>query len=306
MRFRHLGATGLKVASLCLGAMTFPTINDDATCFALMDEYVAAGGNFLDTANVYGRGVSESIIGAWLKARGNRHQMIIATKVGIRMADEPNAIGHARKHIYDACVASLRRLQTDYIDLYQTHYADTETPFEETLRALDDLQRAGYIRYAGASNYLASELVEALWTSDRANLIRYVCLQPHYNLIHRDEFERELMAVCAKFGLGVIPFFPLASGFLTGKYRAGGDLPESMRVAVVQRRYFNDRAWAVLAAVESVARELGASPAAVAIAWLMHRPTVTAPILGARTLDQLRDNLTAATVTLADDQIARL
>lgn len=305
MQYRNLGKSGLKVSALSLGTITFGAMAAEDAAFAIMDAYVEGGGNFIDTANAYARGASEEIIGRWMKARGNRDRIVLATKAGIRQSDAPNDLGGSRQHLFRAIEDSLRRLQVDYIDLYQTHYSDHDTPFEETLGALDDLRRAGKIRYAGASNYRASELVEALWAADKLNVTGYVSLQPHYNLIQRDEYERELMHVCNRHGIGVIPFFPLASGFLTGKY-APDAAPETPRSTMVQRRYYNDRAWKILDAVRAVAEETGAAPGNVAIAWLMRRPAVTSPILGARTAEQVKDNLAAADVTLSPEQVQRL
>lgn len=305
MDYRTLGRTGLKVASLCLGTITFGSQTDEATAFAILDAYVDAGGNFIDTANAYAGGRSEEIIGQWLKARGNRDTIVLATKVGMKVGPGPNDFGGSRRHIMAALDGSLRRLGVDYIDLYQTHFYDYDTPVEETLRALDDAVRAGKVRYLGASNHRAWELMQALWAADRLGTARYDCLQPHYNLVHREEFERELRRVCLTYGLGVIPFFPLASSFLSGKYRRDF-LPESQRAAMVQRRYYTEAGWRALDALLQVARELGASPAATAVAWLMQQPGVTAPILGARTVDQLRDTLQAVTVRLTDEHLQRL
>ncbi|MCS6800924.1 MAG: aldo/keto reductase [Dehalococcoidia bacterium] len=305
MDYRPLGRTGLKVAPLCMGTMTFGWQADEETAFAILDAYVEAGGNFIDTANVYGGGRSEEIVGRWLKARGNRDAIILATKVGMKVGEGPNDYGGSRRHILAALEASLRRLGVDYIDLYQTHFYDYDTPVEETLRALDDAVRAGKVRYLGASNHRAWELMQALWTADKLGTARYDCLQPHYNLVHREEFERELRSVCLTYGLGVIPFFPLASGFLSGKYQRDS-LPDSQRAAGVQRRYYNEASWRALDALLEVAREAGATPAATAVAWLLHQPAVTAPILGARTVEQVRDTLNAVAVRLSPEQLQRL
>ncbi|GIW05832.1 MAG: oxidoreductase [Dehalococcoidia bacterium] len=305
MNYRTLGRTGLKVAPLCLGTLTFGWQADEATSFAILDAYVEAGGNFVDTANVYAGGRAEEVIGRWLKERGNRDSIVLATKVGVKVGDGPNDFGGSRRHILAALEGSLRRLGVDHIDLYQTHYYDYDTPVEETLHALDDAVRAGKVRYIGASNHRAWELMQALWAADVQGTVRYDCLQPHYNLIHREEFERELRRVCLTYGLGVIPFFPLASGFLTGKYRRDA-LPESPRATGVQRRYYNEASWRALDALLDVASEVGASPAATAIAWLMHQPAVTAPIVGARTVEQIRDSLAAVDVHLSSEQLARL
>jgi aryl-alcohol dehydrogenase-like predicted oxidoreductase len=225
MEYRKLGRTGLKVSALCLGTMTMGWTSSKEDSFAVLDAFVGAGANFIDTADVYSSwadgnpgGVAETWIGEWLRQRAlPRHQLVIATKVRGRMWDGPNGEGLSRAHITQAVEDSLRRLGTDYIDLYQTHWPDEDTPLDETLRALDDLVRQGKVRYLGTSNHPAWLLTRALWVSDRLGLARYDCLQPHYNLVHRAEFERESMAVCQDQGLGVIPYSPLEGGFLTGK-----------------------------------------------------------------------------------------
>jgi aryl-alcohol dehydrogenase-like predicted oxidoreductase len=312
MDYRKLGRTGLKVAPLCLGTMQWGWTADEAASFEVMDAYMEAGGNFIDTADVYSRwaegnpgGVSEEIIGRWMKERGNRSQVILATKVRGEMGTGPNDQGLSRKHILDAVDASLRRLQTETIDLYQTHFYDEDTPIDETLRALDDLQRAGKVRYVGASNYPAWQLMEALWSADVNGTVRYDSLQPHYNLVHRDEFERELKAVCERYEIGVIPYSPLAGGFLTGKY-SRDNVPESDRAEGIRRRYFNEAGWRALDAVRAVAEETGSTPIAVALAWQLAQPVITAPIIGANSVDQLQDSLAALDVTLSEEQVSRL
>jgi aryl-alcohol dehydrogenase-like predicted oxidoreductase len=313
MHYRRLGHTGLKVSALCLGSMQFGWSADEAASFAVMDAFSAAGGTFLDTSNIYSigsedkyGGISEQIIGRWMQARGNRHEIVLATKVRGRMWNGPNGAGLNKVHLIRACDDSLRRLQTDYVDLYQAHWYDADTPIEETLETLTDLVRAGKVRYIGCSNYPAWRLALALGTSERLHLARYDSLQPHYNLAYRDEFERELQDLCADQGIGVIPYSPLAGGFLTGKYRHGDPAPASTRANGVQKRYFNDHGWAVLDALSAVAAEHGAPPAQVALAWLLARPAITAPIVGANTPEQLSASLGAADMSLSIDQIARL
>ncbi len=248
MEYRRLGRTGLKVSELCLGTMQWGWTADETTAFAVMDAFVEAGGNFIDTADVYSRwapgnpgGVSEEIIGRWMQERGNRRQIVLATKVRGRMWDGANGEGLSRQHIMAAVEDSLRRLQTDTIDLYQTHWFDADTPIDETMRALDDLVRQGKVRYLGASNIPAWRLTKALWTSDILGVARYDSLQPHYSLAHRAEFERELKELCAAEGIGVIPYSPLEGGFLTGKYRRGEPVPQSARASGIERRFLNDR-----------------------------------------------------------------
>src|SRR5262245_15630176 len=297
---RRLGRTGLRVAALCLGGNTFGWTTDQKTSEAVLDSYVEGGGNFVDTADVYSRwvsghtgGESETVLGAWLKARGNRHAVIVATKVMGPMGPGPNDTGLSRLHIVQAVEASLRRLQTDYIDLYQAHWDDRDTPLDETLRAFDDLVRQGKVRYIGASNYHAWRLTRALWESDRRGYVRYESIQPKYNLVFRDEYERELEPLCREQEVGVITYSSLASGFLSGKYRADRELPSTARATGVKKNYMNERGFAVLGAVEDAAKKVGATPTQVALAWIAHRPGITAPIASATSIDQLREILAA-------------
>ena len=312
IQYRRLGRTGLKVSPLCLGSMNFGWTADDETSFAVMDAFAEAGGNFIDTADVYNRwveghngGESEGVIGRWLQARGNRSQMIIATKVRGQMGPGPNDQGLSRRHIFDACDASLRRLQSDTIDLYQTHYFDADVPIDETLEALDRLVQQGKVRYVGCSNYPAWRLMEALWTSDKCGLARYNSIQPHYNLVNRAEFERELAEVCLANGIGIIPYSPLAGGFLTGKYSRDRDT-DSVRAEGVRQHYFNDAGWKVLDAVRAVAVELDTTPLAVSLAWLLAQPGMTAPIVGANTVEQLQGSVAALDVDLTAEQMETL
>lgn len=312
MDYRPLGRTGLKVSVLCLGTMQWGWTADEENAFAVMDAFVEHGGNFIDTADVYSRwvegnpgGVSEQIIGRWMKARRNRRQIVLATKVRGRMWEGPNGEGLSRSHILRAVEDSLRRLETDVIDLYQIHADDLNTPMEETLRALDDLVRQGKVLYIGCSNIVAWRLMKALCISERWGLARYDSLQPHYNLVHRREFEAELKPLCESEGLGVIPYSPLAGGFLTGKYRPDAPPPSSARLSGV-KRYFNDHGWRVLAAVERVATERGATPAQIALAWQLSQPVITAPIIGANSVAQLHELLPAATMRLTAAEMAFL
>ncbi len=310
MEYRNLGRTGLKVSELCMGSMQFGWTADESLSHRILSAAYEAGINFIDTADVYSRwvegnpgGVAEQIIGRWLKANGvPRHRVVIATKVRGRMGEGANDEGLSRAHIMDAVEASLRRLNTDYIDLYQTHWYDEDTPIEETLRALDDLVRQGKVRYIGCSNYPAWRLTEALWTSTLHRLTRYDSLQPHYNLAHRAEFERELAEVCRFHGVGVIPYSPLAGGFLTGKYHRDQESPDSARLGGVQRRYFNEQGWTVLEATEKLAQEKNKSVSQIALAWLLSNPLVTSPIIGPRTLEQLEDNLGAVGLQLTPEE----
>ena len=311
MEYRKLGRTGLKVSELCLGTMQWGWTASEADGCAVMDAFVEAGGNFIDTADVYSRwvpgnpgGVSEEIIGRWMQDRGNRRQVVLATKVRGRMWNGPNGEGLSRAHIVQACEDSLRRLQTDTIDLYQTHYFDADTPIDETLRALDDLVRAGKVRYIGCSNYPAWRLTQALWTSDKFDLARFDSLQPHYSLIHRAEFERELKPLCESLQVGVIPYSPLAGGFLTGKYRRD-NMPDSARAGGV-KRYLNDKGFAILDVLDQVAQRHSATDAQVALAWQLAQPVITSPIFGANSLAQLEEILKATTITLSSEDVEEL
>ena len=311
MEYRRLGRTGLKVSELCLGTMQWGWTATEDQSIQVMDAFVEAGGNFIDTADVYSRwapgnpgGVSEEIIGRWMQARGNRQQIVLATKARGRMWDGPDGEGLSRAHLIKACEDSLRRLQTDTIDLYQTHWFDEEVPIDETLRALDDLVRQGKVRTVGCSNYPAWRLAKALWTSDKLDLARYDSLQPHYSLIHRAEFERELKPLCEAEQIGVIPYSPLAGGFLTGKYRRD-KMPDSQR-AWNARRYLNDQGFAILDSLDAVAQRHGATTAQVALAWLLQQPVITSPIIGANNVEQLQESLKATTVTLNSEDIKEL
>jgi len=312
MNYRHLGRTGLEVSELCLGTMQFGWTADEQSAFAVMDAFAEAGGNFIDTADIYSNwaegnpgGVSEQIIGRWMKARGNRDRIVLATKARGRMWDGPDGEGLSRAHLIRACEDSLRRLGAEIIDLYQVHWFDTGTPIEETLRALDDLVRAGKARAIGCSNHPAWRLCKALWASDRLGLARYESLQPHYNLAYRAEFERELKPLCELEGLSVLPYSPLASGFLTGKYRRDR-LPASARASRIRERYFNDRGFALLESLDAVAAARGLTPAQTALAWLLTQPNITCPIVGANSAEQLKESLGTAGVRLAPEEMVVL
>ncbi len=314
MEYRRLGRTGLKVSTICLGTMQFGWSTDEPTAHRIMGRAVDLGVNFIDTADVYSRwaegnpgGVSETHIGNWLAGGGvRRDQIIIATKVRGKMGDGPNDQGLSRAHIMNAVEASLRRLKTDYIDLYQTHSPDPETPLDETLRALDDLVRDGKVRYIGCSNYPAWLLTKSLWISDLNKLARYDSLQPHYSLVHRAEFERELQPLCLDQGIGVIPYSPLAAGFLTGKYRRDTPMPDSKRAGSVQRRFMTEQGFAAVDKLEEIGRAHDATIAQTAIAWALANPAVTSAIIGATSLEQLEDTVRGADVSLPADAKAAL
>ncbi|MGB7874657.1 MAG: aldo/keto reductase [Anaerolineales bacterium] len=309
MEYRKLGKTGLKVSPLCMGTMQFGWSVDETDTQRILSRTVEAGINFIDTADVYSRwvdsnpgGVAEEYIGRWRKqAKVPRDRLVIATKVRGRIGEGPNDEGLSRIHIMQAVEASLRRLDTDYIDLYQTHWPDNDTPIEETLRALDDLVRQGKVRYIGASNYKAWELMQALWTSDTNDFVRYDSLQPHYNLIKREEFERELRAVCEAYNIGVIPYSPLEGGFLTGKYRRDTSLPDSRR-AEGRQKYMTERNFTVLDKLDEIAASHHATVTQVSLAWLLADPVISSPIIGATTLEQLEENLGALDVKLTAEE----
>ncbi|MDH2391066.1 aldo/keto reductase [Streptomyces sp. HNM0663] len=310
MKQINLGRTGVRVSELCLGTMAFA---DDAGGHRVLDAFTEAGGTFIDTADMYAGGASEEILGRWLKGR-RRDGLVIATKVWGRMGDAPNDGGLSRKHVLAAVEASLRRLGTDYIDLYQTHIWDPTTPVEETLATLDTLVASGKVRYVGASNVTPSQLQRSLDLQRARGWEPYVCLQPLYNLLRR-ELEWELLPQCEEQGVAVIPWSPLAGGWLTGKYRRGmTSVPAGSREARFQeqsgregwRERDAEETWQVLDALYEVAGETGRTPSQIALRWLMERPGVTAPIIGARTAEQLTENLGAVGWELSAEHRARL
>jgi aryl-alcohol dehydrogenase-like predicted oxidoreductase len=307
---RRIGRSDLTVAPFCLGGNVFGWTADETTSFAILDRFVERGFDFIDTADVYSRwvpghvgGESEAVIGRWLSARpGARDRIVLATKVGMDLGEAGK--GLSARHIERACEASLRRLQTDRIDLYQSHVDDAEVPLEETLRAHERLIAAGKVRAIGASNYSAARLTEALTVSAASGLHRYECLQPDYSLAERG-YEAELEPLCRAEQIGVIGYFSLAAGFLTGKYRSAQDAAGRAREVRVAK-YLNPRGLALLDVLDSVAAAQGASPAQVALAWIIARPGITAPIASATTVAQLDELLGAASLTLTDDAVARL
>jgi aryl-alcohol dehydrogenase-like predicted oxidoreductase len=311
MDYRPLGRTGVQVSSLCLGCMMFGGRTPPDESYSIIDRALDAGINFLDTANVYSRGRSEEVTGQALKRNGRRDRVVLATKVHGTMAeDDPNARGNSRRHIIEQCEASLRRLGTDYIDLYQIHRPQPDIPIDETLRGMDDLIRSGKVRYIGTSTYAAWQLVESLWVSKEHGLHRFICEQPPYNLLDR-RIERELIPMAQTFGIGLIPWSPLGGGLLTGKYRRGEEPPEDSRFAqpgrtAVQRRRMNDAIWDVIEGLEPIAADKGCTLSQLALAWCAQQPGVTSPIIGPRTMEQLEDNLAAAAVTLTDEDRARI
>lgn len=301
MNYVNFGRTGIKVSPLTLGCMMFGSKATPEDSTRIIDRALDAGINFLDTADVYNAGRSEEITGAALKRNGKRSRVFLATKVHRPMdPTDPNAQGLSRRHLIAACEASLRRLQTDHIDLYQLHRQQTDTAIDETLRALDDLVRAGKVRYLGTSTFAAWQVTEALWCSDRHHLNRFVCEQPPYNLLDR-RIERELLPMCRTYGLATIPWSPIAGGLLSGKYRAGQPVPAGTRFFEMGTNPINARRWteASLAVVEQLlplAATKGVSLAQFALAWVLHQPGVTSPIIGPRTLEQFEESLPALAV----------
>jgi aryl-alcohol dehydrogenase-like predicted oxidoreductase len=307
MQKRELGKSGLHIAPVMLGGNVFGWTANEAASFRVLDAFVAGGLDAIDTADVYSSwvpghkgGESESVIGNWLKARGGRDKIVIATKVGWDKKDTGG--GLSREHIFRTVEASLKRLQTDYIDLYQAHHFDKTTPIEETLDAFQELIRQGKVRAIGASNYTGALLAEALDVSAAKNLVRYESLQPHYNLYERAGYENDLEPLVLEKGVGVIPYYALASGFLTGKYRSEADFGKSTRGGGMKSR-LNERGFIILKALDDVSARLDARPAQVALAWLIARPSVTAPIASATTPEQVEDLVAAARLKLDADAI---
>lgn len=307
MQKRQLGSSEISVAPLAFGGNVFGWTIDEKTSFALLDAFINFGFNLVDTANVYSTwvpgnkgGESETIIGNWLKATGKRSKIVIATKVGKTMGD--GSKGLKRDYILKSVEDSLKRLQTDYIDLYQSHDDDTNVPLEETLYAYDLLIKQGKVRAIGASNYGAKRLAEALAVSGSKSYPAYISLQPQYNLYDRAGFEEELEPLCLEQNLGVISYYSLASGFLTGKYRSKDDLAKSVRGAGISK-YLNERGFRILTALDEVAAEHHTVPAVISLAWLMHRKSITAPIASATSVEQLSELVKAADVTLSENDI---
>ena len=311
MTKRRLGRSELHISPFILGTNVFGHTVDEKTGFEILDAFREAGFETIDTANSYSMwapgnkgGESESIIGKWMKDRGARKEMIIATKVGWEIPPDIN--GLSREQIMSEVEKSLRRLQTDYIDLYQSHRDDPDTPQEETLAAYDELIQQGKVRVIGASNYSAERLAEAVEISNQNNYPRYESLQPNYSLYVREDFEKETEKLCLDEEIGVITYFSLASGFLTGKYRSEDDLGKSVRGRSVRERYFNDRGWNILSALDSISSSNSATPAQVALAWLLHRPSVTAPISSATSVPQLKELLGSVEIKLSEEEIKLL
>ncbi len=316
MESTSVGRSGLKVSRLCLGTMLFGSFVDEAAGVAVMDQAAELGFDFIDTADVYPvpgspetAGRTEEIVGRWLK--GKRSRFVLATKCVNRVGPSPNDAGGSRKHVIEACEASLRRLQTDRVDIFYLHHSDTDTPLDETLEALDRLVQDGKVHYIGVSNFEAWQLGLAMTMAAERRLARVTVVQPRYNLLSRS-YERDLLPLCRASGIGVVPYNPLGAGMLAGKYRRGQEPPEGSRFGLgdygrmYQTRYWSDRMFDVVEAVQEVAGEVGATPAQVAVAWLLAQEGVTSPIVGASRPEQLTDTVGALTLKLGDDQLKKL
>ncbi len=311
MKYRSLGRTAVQVSEICLGCMTFGAATESKDAYSIIDRAIDTGINFLDTANMYSRGRSEEVTGEALKANGKRAKIVLATKVHGRMADDdPNAAGNSRRHIIEQCEASLQRLQTDYIDLYQIHRPQSDTPIDETLRALDDLIRAGKVRYIGCSTFAAWQVVESLWVAKELGLNHFVCEQPPYNLLDR-RIERELLPMAQTYGFAVIPWSPIGGGLLTGKYRRD-KMPKTGRFADVSAlppeiaRRLTPGLFDLVDKLDPIAAEKGCTLAQLALAWVVGRRGVTSPIIGPRTMEQFEENLSALEVVLTDEDLAQI
>ena len=311
MEYRFFGKSGLKVSEIALGVQTFGWCADENVAYAILDRFVEAGGNLLDTADSYNEGRAEQILGNWLKSRNNRDSLVINTKVFFPTGSGPNDTGLTRKHIFNEIDNSLQRLNTDYIDVYQLHCFDESTPLEETLSALDDLVHLGKVRYIGASNFTASQLQKALMLSQINGWHSFASLQPEYSLLVRS-LEWEILPFCRQEGLAVLPWSPLAGGWLTGKYRQDQAPPANSRVGRKDRwddqaeQRANERTWRIIDTLVSLGEEYGKTPAQVALNWVSNQPGVTSPIMGARTIEQLNDNLGSTGWTLKAEDIEKL
>jgi aryl-alcohol dehydrogenase-like predicted oxidoreductase len=305
MKFRKMGKTGLKVSELCLGTMQFRWLISEADSYPVLDTFIEHGGNFIDTADIYSSwgeglkgGEAESIIGKWMGRKKNRREIVLATKVRGEMWKGPNGEGLSRAHIIQACEESLTRLQTDHIDLYQSHWDDSATPLEETLQAFQTLIQQGKVRYAGCSNYGAGRFGEVLALGRALGAAEYHCYQPYYNLVYRD-FEKDHLDLCQRYGVGVIPYSPLAGGFLTSKYKKGAPLPKGARAEGTKKTYFNEKGWRVHDGLRKLAAKRGKTIGQMALAWLLAHEWMTAPIVGGNTPAQIKENLGASGIALS-------
>lgn len=308
MEYKNFGRTGVKVSRLCLGCMMFGWRSSETDSIKIIDKAIDDGINFLDTANVYGRGSSEEIVGKSLKQNGKRDKIFLATKVHHKMDDDDlNAFGNSRRHIIAECEASLKRLQTDYLDLYQIHRPQSDIPIDETLRALDDLVKAGKVRYIGTSTFASWQIMESLWVAKELGLNRIVSEQPPYHLLDR-RAERELFPMAENYGLAILPWSPLAGGFLTGKYKRNKERPEDSRLTERNEwkdHHFSDAAFDVLDVVIDIAREKNVTPSQLSLAWTFRNDIVTSTIIGPRTIEQYEDNIKALDIKLTDEDNKR-
>lgn len=310
MDYRPLGRTGAKVSPLCLGTMLFGDDTTEAESYAIVDRAIDAGINVFDTANVYGRGTSERVLGEALQRNGKRDRVVLATKAFGRMDDDdPNAARSHRRHLIEQCEASLQRLGTDWIDLYQIHRPTSEIPIDETLRALDDLITSGKVRYVGTSTFGAWQVMESLWVSKELGLNRFVTEQPPYHLLDR-RIERELIPMARTYGVGLLPWSPLAGGFLTGRYQRDGEVPPESRFGQrsedQRRRHFREETFQVVDRVQELANDKGCTPTQLSLAWCAQQPGITSPVIGPRTMDHLEENLGALDVAITDEDRERL
>lgn len=311
MEYRQLGRTGVKVSVLCLGCMMFGGKTTPEDSYAIIDRAIEAGINFLDTANVYSRGRSEEVTGEAIKRSGKRDKLVLATKVhGVMDDNDPNGSGNSRRHIIQQCEASLRRLQTDHIDLYQIHRPQSSIPIEETLRALDDLIRAGKVRYIGTSTFAAWQVLESLWVAKELGLNRFICEQPPYHILDR-RVERELLPMARTYGIATIPWSPLAGGLLTGKYDRNTPPPADSRFAGAEnnprlRARMAEAVFDVVDGLKPLAQAKNCTLSQLSLAWCAAQPGVTSPIIGPRTMEQLEDNLGALSVTLNAEDMAAI
>jgi aryl-alcohol dehydrogenase-like predicted oxidoreductase len=308
LQYRTLGKSGLAVSELCLGTMTFGKATPEKEANEIINRFIEDGGNFIDTADVYVGGKSEEIVGKAIK--GKRHEIVLATKVRMKVGDHPNDVGYSRKRIMDGVDASLTRLNTDYIDLYQLHVWDQLTPIEETLRTLDDLISTGKVRYIGCSNFLAWQMMKSLSVSERKGFERFISVQPQYSLLHR-EMDREVMSLCKEEGIGVLPWAPLGGGFLTGKYKSKerpsfGRLSQEGPSEYCWESKGLDRNFVILDKVKQITDEIGKTPAQVSLNWLLMKEGITSPIFGARTMEQYEENIGAVEWRLSQEQFAEL
>lgn len=309
MEYKNFGRTGVKVSRLCLGCMMFGWRSSETDSIKIIDKAIDDGINFLDTANVYGRGSSEEIVGKALKQNGKREKIFLATKVHHKMDDDDlNAFGNSRRHIIAECEASLKRLQTDYLDLYQIHRPQSDIPIDETLRALDDLVKAGKVRYIGTSTFASWQIMESLWVAKELGLNRFVSEQPPYHLLDR-RAERELFPMAENYGLSILPWSPLAGGFLTGKYKRNEERPEDSRLTERNEwkdHHFSDAAFDVLDVIIEIAKEKNVTPSQLSLAWTFRNDIVTSTIIGPRTIEQYEDNIKALDIKLTDEDNKRL